>query len=84
MGELAYNSEAAQRLRAELRASARALKEAERKVDDIRQELADSAAVKQALEQEVNEVKQQLAKRDEVEARLSVRLFLFHVGTIPD
>lgn len=80
MGELAYNSEAAERLRLELRASARALREAERKVDDVRQELAASMAAKQALEKDVDQIRQQLQKRDEVEACLSVwqYLWLYH------
>jgi chromosome segregation ATPase len=75
VGELAYSSEAAERLRTELRGSVRALKEAKQKLGELRQELADGAATKQALEREVDQIRQQLQKRDKVEARLSVSQF---------
>jgi chromosome segregation ATPase len=72
LGELAYTSEAAERLRVELRASARALREAEDKVEQVRQELEVAVVAKQALEQELHDMRGQLQNRDEVESRLSV------------
>ncbi|BDA50973.1 probable Golgin candidate 4 at C-terminar half [Coccomyxa sp. Obi] len=71
LGELAYSSEAVERLRTDLRASATKLRHAEEEIAAVRKEHAEADAARQTLEAELTAMRQEQQKRSEFEARLS-------------
>lgn len=73
LGELAYSSEAAERLRAELRAAATKLRSAQEEVAGTKRELAEGAAARQTLEAQLAALREEQQKQSEFAARLSVR-----------
>ncbi len=72
LGELAYSSEAAERLRAELRASAAKLRSAQDDIAATKRELQEGAAARQTIEAELTALKQEQQKQSDFAARLSV------------
>ncbi len=74
LGELAYSSEAVERLRTDLRAAATKLRHAEEEMAAVRKDQADADAAGQTLEAELTVMRQEQQKRSEFEARLSVSI----------
>ena len=72
LGELAYKSETAERLRMDLRAQVAKTREAEGRCDSARQEVQASNAAQQALQSELEAARQQLDRQRRLEERLSV------------
>lgn len=72
LGELAYSSEAAERLRVELRASAAKLREAHEKIAAAREQQAQEETARQALQAELDALRQEQQKHSDFEGRLSV------------
>ena len=79
LGELAYKSEIAERLRLDLRGQAAKLREAEERCQSIQQVLEASEASQQALEQKLKAAGEQLEKQRGLETRLMV-----HISVLPD
>ncbi len=73
LGELAYKSEAAERLRLDVRSQAAKLREAEERCHSTEQALEASKASEQALEQRLIAAAQQAERQRDLEQRLSVR-----------
>ena len=73
LGELAYKSEAAERLRLDVRSRAAKLREAEERCHSMKQALEASEASQQALEQQLTAAAQQAVRQRDLEQRLSVR-----------
>ena len=76
LGELAYKSEAAERLRLDIRSQAAKLREAEVRFHSMKQALEASEASQQALEQRLTTAAQQAERQRDLEQRLSVRNLL--------
>ena len=76
LGELAYKSEAAERLRLDIRSQAAKLREAEERCHSKEQALEASKASQQALEQRLAAAMQQAERQRDLEQRLSVRISL--------
>lgn len=76
LGELAYKSEAAERLRLDLRVQAAKLREAEERCHSTEQVLEASKASQQALEQRLKATAQQAERQRDLEQRLSVRMVM--------
>lgn len=74
LGELAYGSEAAERLRLELRSQAAKLREAEGRWESAKQAQEASKASQQALQEQLRAAEQQLERQRGLERRLSVCL----------
>ncbi len=74
LGELAYKSETAERLRLDLRKQAAKLREAEERCNSIKQALDASEASQQAIQQEFQAALQQAEMQRGLERRLSVSI----------
>ena len=72
LGELAYKSETAERLRTDLRAQVARTREAEGRCDSARQEVETLNDAQQALRSELEAARQQLERQRRLEERLSV------------
>ena len=73
LGELAYEGEAAERLRLDIRSQAAKLRKAEEQCHSTEQALEASKASQQALEQRLMAAAQQAERQRDLEQRLSVR-----------
>ena len=80
LGELTYEVEAAERLRAELRGTAQKLSRAEARIAERDAALVSTDAARCDLERQLAAERAERAKRDEVEGRLSVRCLLHKYG----
>ena len=76
LGELAYKSEAAERLRLDLRVQAAKLREAEERCHSTEQVLEASKASQQALDQRLTATARQAERQRDLEQRLSVRILI--------
>lgn len=74
LGELAYKSEIAERLRLDLRGQTAKFREAEERYQSTQQALEASEASQQALEQKLKAAGEQLEKQRGLETRLMVWL----------
>ena len=72
LGELAYKSETAERLRMDLRAQVAKTREAEGRSDSARLEIEASNGAQLALRNELEAARQQLERQRRLEERLSV------------